>query len=312
MPAEMDPQARAFLNEQAEITSLPSAALSAEGAREALDAILITDEPTEEVAEVSDWSIPGPAGELCIRVYRPEGEGPFPVLVYFHGGGWVKGNLDSNDNLSRELTNESGMIVVAVDYRKPPEEPFPAALEDCYLATEWVSEYANYLDGDPSRIAVGGESAGGNLAAAVSLLARERNGPEIGHQLLLYPVLDRDFTRASYQEVGDKGLLTEESMRWYWNLYLESDIQAKNPYAAPCQARDLSDLPAATVVTAGWDPLHDEGVDYAERLEDAGNEVNLIDLPDQIHAFLSYPDKIDRALEVRAEIAEDLESTFGH
>lgn len=310
MPDKLDPQAKELLDLQAARTTVASHALSPESARRTLNDLLITEGPREPVGEVTDWGIEGPAGNLPIRVYRPEGDGPFPVIVYFHGGGWVKGNLETHDGLCRHLTNETGTVVISVDYRKPPESPFPAALVDSYAVTEWVADHASQLDGDPDQIAVGGESAGGNLSAAVSLLARDRDGPDISHQLLLYPALARDFTRDSYREVGDVGLLTEANMRWYWEQYLERDIDAKNPYAAPLEARDLSNLPPATVVTCGWDPLHDEGVDYAERLSAAGNSATLIDVPDQLHGFLSYRETIDRADEVWAEVAADLLKSF--
>ncbi|QLG61053.1 alpha/beta hydrolase [Halorarum salinum] len=310
MPEKLDSQARRLLERNADMTILPSHVLSPESARKTLNDLLITDESGESVGEVTDWKIAGPSGGVPVRVYRPGGEGPFPIIVYFHGGGWVKGNIETHDDLCRQLTNETEAIVVSVDYRRPPESPFPAALEDCYAATTWAAKHAEHLDGDSEQVAVGGESAGGNLAAAVSLLARDRDGPTVRHQLLLYPVLDRDFSRDSYREVGDVGLLTEANMRWYWEQYLERDIDSMNPYAAPLQARDLSNLPAATVVTCGWDPLHDEGVDYAERLAEAGSSVTLIDEPDQLHGFLSCPDVIDRADEVWAEIASDVRDTF--
>lgn len=310
MPDKLDPQAEELLDMREGETVLPSHALAPESARKALDDILVTDEVGEPVGDVTDWKIGGPGGSLPIRVYRPEGDGPFSIIVYFHGGGWVKGNIESHDDLCRHLTNETRAVVISVDYRRPPESPFPAALKDSYAATEWAAEHAAHLDGDPDKLVVGGESAGGNLSAAVSLLARDRGGPDIAHQLLLYPVVERDFTRDSYREVGDVGLLTEANLRWYWEQYLEDDLDAKNPYAAPLVARDLSDLPPATVVTCGWDPLHDEGVDYAERLADAGNSVTLIDEPDQLHGFLSYRDTIDRADEVWAEVAADLRESF--
>lgn len=310
MPEKLDPQAEELLeNRDGEIV-LPSHALAPESAREALNDILVTDDISEAVGDVSDWKIEGPGGSLPLRVYRPVGDGPFPIIVYFHGGGWVKGNIESHDDLCRHLTNQSGAVVVSIDYRRPPESPFPAALKDSYAATEWVAEHATHLDGEPNKLAVGGESAGGNLSAAVSLLARDRGGPDIAHQLLIYPVLIKDFTRKSYREVGDVGLLTEANLRWYWDQYLENNLDAKNPYAAPLEARNLDDLPPATVVTCGWDPLHDEGVDYAERLADAGTTVTLINEPDQLHGFLSYRDIIDRADEVWAEVADDLQKSF--
>lgn len=310
MSSELNPQAREFLERMEEKGGLPSHALSVEGARESLNQLLITDE-SEPVDEVQDLTVAGPSEEgVPIRIYTPEGSGPFPVLVYFHGGGWVKGNLETHDDLCRSLTNDIGVATVSVDYRRPPEHPFPAGLKDCYAVTGWVTEYADAFDGDPNQIAVGGESAGGNLAAAVSLLARDRDGPSIDHQLLLYPVLDRDLERRSYQEKGENYNLTTSSMRWYWDHYLANEVDAKNPYAAPLQARDLSNLPRATVVTCGFDPLHDEGVRYAERLDSADVPVRLLDYEDQIHGFISFPDHMDQALELREGLVAELHDTF--
>jgi acetyl esterase len=307
MPEELDSQAEAFLAERAENTVVPSHALSPLGAREAMVDALASSEPVEAVAEVTDWTIEGPSGPIPVRVYRPDGEGPFPILVYLHAGGWVKGNLETHDDFCRQLTNETGMVVVAVAYRLSPEHPFPTPLEDCYTATEWAAENGASLHGDPERLAIIGESAGGNLAAATALLARDRHGPSIEHQVLLYPVLDHDFTRHSYREFGDVPLLTEESLRWYWDQYIARGVDWENPYAAPLRARDLSRLPPATVVVAGWDPLHDEGVAYAERLSADGVPTDLVDIDDQIHAFLSVPYHMDRADEVRARLAERLQ-----
>ena len=310
MSSELHPQAQAFLERMEEKGSLPSHALSVEGARESLNELLITDK-SEPVGEVQDLTIAGPNEEgVPVRIYTPEGSGPFPVLVYFHGGGWVKGNLETHDDLCRSLTNDIGVATVSVDYRRPPEHPFPAGLEDCYAVTRWVTEYADAFDGDPDRIAVGGESAGGNLAAAVSLLARDRDGPSLDHQILLYPVLDRDLERQSYVEKGEDYNLTTSSMEWYWDHYLVNEVDAKNPYAAPLQVRDLSDLPRATVVTCGFDPLHDEGVRYAERLDSVDVPVRLLDYDDQIHGFISFPDHMDQALELREELATELRDTF--
>jgi acetyl esterase len=310
MSSELHPQAQAFLERMEQKGGLPSHALSVEGARESLNELLITDK-AEPVGEVKDLSVPGPTEEgVPIRIYIPEGSGPFPVLVYFHGGGWVKGNLETHDDLCRSLTNDIGVVTVSVDYRRPPEYPFPAGLEDSYAVTRWVTQYADAFDGDPDAVAVGGESAGGNLAAAVSLLARDRGEPSIDHQILLYPVLDRDLERRSYEEKGEDYNLTTSSMRWYWNHYLLNEVDAKNPYAAPLQARNLSDLPRATVVTCGFDPLHDEGVLYAECLDAADVPVQLLDYEDQIHGFISFPEHMDQALELRKELATELHDTF--
>jgi acetyl esterase len=310
MPKELDPQAEAFLSERDKRTIVPSHALSPTGAREAMEEALASGEPVEAVAEVTDWAIRGPAGQIPIRVYRPDGEGPFPILVYFHAGGWVKGSLETHDDVCRQLTNETGMVVVAVEYRLSPEHPFPTPLEDCYAATEWAAEHGESIHWDPDRLAIIGESAGGNLAAATALLARDRDGPSIEYQVLLYPVLDNDFTRNSYREVGDVPLLTEESLRWYWDQYIAREVDRANPYAAPLRTRDLSGLPPATVVVVGWDPLHDEGVNYAERLSADGVPTDLVDVDDQIHAFLSVPYHMDRADEIRKRLAEQIQENL--
>jgi acetyl esterase len=179
------------------------------------------------------------------------------------------------------------------------------------VATVWAAEYGDTVDDDPDHLAVGGESAGGNLAAAVSLLARDRGESFVDYQMLLYPVLDRRFDRSSYEAVGEEYNLTTATMQWYWDHYLDSDLDAANPYAVPLQARDLRGLPPATVLTCGYDPLCDEGDVYAKRLGGAGVDVRHIHCPDQIHAFLSFPEHVDRAVEMREEVADHLRTALG-
>ncbi|WP_251343379.1 alpha/beta hydrolase [Haloplanus halophilus] len=296
----------------------PTHALSVTGAREALRDLLVDDDPPDDDLTVRNLSIPGPGGDpetpLSVRTYTPPGEGGEavgrPVLVYLHGGGWVRGDLDTHDGLCRLLAGAADCVVVSVDYRRAPEHPFPTPVRDAYAATAWASEHAGVAGGDPDRIVVGGDSAGGNLAAATTLLARERGGPEIAHQVLLYPVTDHAFDTASYAENASGYLLSRASMRWYWDRYLDDEVDGANPYASPLRAADLSGVPSATVITAGYDPLRDEGAAYADRLRQAGVAVTHENYPGMVHVFASFPD-LDRARDARRVIADGLRDAFG-
>jgi acetyl esterase len=253
-------------------------------AREATKGFIDLQGEPEEIA-TEDRTIPGPAGEIPIRVYTPAGEGPKPVIVYFHGGGWVIGELDTVDNPLRRIANRTGAVVVSVDYRLAPEHVYPAAFDDCYAATAWVAEHAAELGGDPERIAVSGDSAGGNLAAAVAIATRDRQGPRIAAQLLIYPVTDFDFTTESYGQNGEGYLLTKGSMQWFWAHYLGAQELGKDPYACPARADDLSGLPPAFVATAEFDPLRDEGEAYAANLRIAGVDVTAKRYDGMLHGF---------------------------
>ena len=243
--------------------------------------------PEVKIAAVEDRRIPGPAGEIPVRIYRPEGKAPLPALVYFHGGGWVIGSIETHDGSCRDLANRAGCVVVSVDYRLAPEHRYPAAAEDCLAATRWVAENAAALGADPKRIAIGGDSAGGNLAAVVALMARDRRGPPLRFQLLIYPVTDADLTRASYRENAEGYLLTTKAMEWFWGHYVPDAAQRKEPYAAPLQAKDLAGLPPAFVITAQYDPLRDEGEAYAKRLQQAGVRTALKRYEGAIHGFFA-------------------------
>jgi acetyl esterase len=243
--------------------------------------------PEVKIAEAVDRRIPGPAGEIPVRVYRPEGEAPLPALVYFHGGGWVIGSLETHDGSCRDLANRIGCVVVSVDYRLAPEARYPAAAEDCYAATKWVAENAKALGVDASRIGIGGDSAGGNLTAVVALMARDRRGPALRHQLLIYPVTDADFSRPSYRENAEGYLLTARAMEWFWGHYVPDAAQRQDPYAAPLRAKDLSGLPPAFVLTAEYDPLRDEGEAFAARLQQAGVPTRLQRYDGAIHGFFA-------------------------
>ena len=241
--------------------------------------------PEIEVGTVTDVV----AANVPARVYRPAGTGPFPVVMMFHGGGWVIGDLDTADCQSREICRGAGALVISVDYRLAPEHRFPAATEDCYSATRWAVDHAGDYDGDPGSLAVAGDSAGGNLAAVVAQMARDRRGPTIAFQLLIYPVTDGvNFDTPSYRDNADGYLLTAEAMHWFWDHYAPSPDDRRNPYASPLLASDLSGLPPALVMTAQYDPLRDEGEAYANALAKAGVDAKSIRYDGFIHGFFAH------------------------
>ena len=264
--------------------------------------------PGEDVASVEDLEVPGPDGPLPVRVYRPDGAAvPAPVVVFFHGGGWVLGSIATHDATCRGLANRTGAVYVSVDYRLAPEHPYPAAPEDCYAATCWVADHAVDLGVDPGRLAVAGDSAGGNLAAVVCQMARDRSGPAIAFQLLIYPVTDLDFDRwPSMEENADGPLLTREGMDWFARHYVGTLPFTGDPYAAPIRAADLSGLPPAHVATAGHAPLRDEGAGYAEALAAAGVTVGYDNFATMIHGFVGFADVVPAAGEARDRIAAAL------
>ena len=313
MSSELDPQVRQVLDLLDQQRNPPTHGVSVETARDQFDELFSMLDP-EPVGDVQNLTIPGPERSIPIRVYAPE-DGPDDspgVFVTFHGGGWVLGDLDTHDPFCRAVTNAADCLVISVDYRRAPEHPFPAAVEDCYAAVEWAADYAPDLGGDPERLAVGGDSAGGNLAAAVTLLARDRDGPDLCHQSLIYPAVNSAVGEEfdSYEENGAGYLLERESMEWYDERYIQDDLDARNEYAAPLLARDLSGLPAATVITAGFDPLRDEGIAYADRLEESGVAVEHEHFPEMIHAFVSMLDVVDRAHDGIETVADGLRSAF--
>lgn len=266
---------------------------SVEAARRLEDELFSPADPPE-VAHVEDREFDGPGGAVPVRVYR-DTEPPAPTVVFYHGGGWTLGTLDSADDLCRTLARRAECVVASVDYRLAPEYPFPAALEDAATALAWAGEVAASLGGNPERLHVAGTSAGGGLAAAVALWAREFAGPDLRSQVLLYPMLHPATDRDSHVENADGPLLTTADVQWFWDNYCASPVDAYNPYAAPLRARDLGDLPPATVVTAGRDPLRDEGVAYADRLAAAGVAVEHLHYPALAHGFLSLADDVAAA-----------------
>jgi acetyl esterase len=243
--------------------------------------------PATPVAAVDDRLVPGPAGELPLRVYTPQGEPPFPIVVWFHGGGWVVGTLDSYDPLCRALAAAVPAVVVSVGYRLAPEHPWPAAVEDAYAATLWASRNAAGLGGAQDRLAVAGDSAGGNLAAVVALGARDRGGPAIAFQLLVYPALDAAGGTASWRDHAEGFHLTAAGMRWYWDHYL-GGADGRAPDASPLRAAFLGGLPPALVIVAEHDVLRDEGEAYAARLAAAGVAATATRYPGMVHGFFRW------------------------
>ncbi len=306
----LDPEAKMLL-EQLTTVVRPFEELSVEEARAAIVTLSAAAGEGEPVARVENRTLPGPRGEIPVRVYTPEGRAPFPVLVYFHGGGWVIGNLETHDGLCRHLANAAHCVVVSVDYRLAPEHPFPASGEDAYAATRWVAGNAAALGGDAKRIAVGGDSAGGNLSAVVSLMARDRGGPPIVFQLLVYPATDLPSANMSYRENGEGYFLTAKSMHWFFAHYCGANPDASDPYLCPLRAKNLGGLPPALVVTAEFDPLRDEGEAYAARLREAGVRTKLTRYPGMIHGFFGMGPLLTQARAATREAADALRSAFG-
>jgi acetyl esterase len=272
---------------------------SPEEAREAYRALGAMFGPGEAVARLENRSFPGPESKVPLRIYTPEGEGPFAVLVFYHGGGFVIGDLDSHDKECRALCNRAGCIVVAVHYRLAPEHPFPAAPNDCYAALQWVAAHASEFRGDPSRLAVGGDSAGGNLSAVIALLARDQDGPPLRFQLLIYPTVDARSLDAypSQAENASGPILKRETMEYFMGHYMgsgsQSDSNRMDVRASPILAESLAGLPPALIITAELDPLRDEGEAYAEALEAAGVSTVLCRYDGQPHAFFQLSPILD-------------------
>jgi acetyl esterase len=306
----LDPQTQVYLAGMRELGMLPLSAFPHDLLRQAL-ALLSASEPVgEPVARVENRTIPGPAGEIPVRIYTPEGSGPFPILVYFHGGGWVICSLDTHDALCRSLANGAGCVVVSVDYRLAPEHKFPAGLQDCYAVTLWVAEHAVELNGDATRLALGGDSAGGNLTAVVTQMVRDQGGPRLTFQLLIYPATDLTAQTLSKTENATGYFLTRDDMDWFEGHYLQSNEEKLNPMVSPLLAPDLSNLPPALIATAEYDPLRDEGELYGQRLQEAGVPVIVRRYDGLTHGFLNAASVIDKARDAIVESAQTLREAF--
>jgi len=295
----LDPQARAVIDLVIRSGRPAYHQLSPKDARQLFRETRPASTPTPpQIGMVRDLTADGPLGPIPLRVYRPAGipaSTPLAVLVFFHGGGWVIGDLETHDVLCRQLTAGSGVSVVSVDYRLAPEHKFPAAVDDAWAATRWVVAHAGELAADASRLAVGGDSAGGNLAAVVALLARDKGAPAIAVQVLIYPVTDLVGETRSYRDFAEGYLLTREGMRWFIAHYLTAEAEAADWRASPLRAQSLAGLPPALIVTAGFDPLRDEGEAYAERLRDAGVRVDSVCYGGMIHGFVPMGRLLDTA-----------------
>lgn len=304
----LDPQAQALLEAMPPIPDFESLGVAA--AREVMDQGALAPGEVEEVAQVEDRTLPGPEGEVPVRIYWPEGEGPHPGLVYFHGGGFVIGSVDTHDGTCRSLCRRAGCVVVSVDYRLAPEHFFPAAPEDCYAVTCWVAENAAAIGVDATRLAVAGDSAGGNLAAVVPLMARERQGPALCFQLLIYPVTDCAFDTPSYEQNAEGYFLTRDHMKWFWRQYLKDPADGAHPHASPLRAEGLAGLPPALCITAEFDPLRDEGEAYAARLREAGVAVTASRYDGMFHGFFGMGAVLDQGGNAVEEASAALRASY--
>jgi len=300
---EIDPQARAAVERQDRVP-LPHDRYGLKLLRLLTRPVTwVQNRNPPSVGAVVDRTIPGPDGDLDARLYLPEGDGPHPTVVFFHGGGFVLGSIGTHDWLCRHLARESGCAVCSVDYRLAPEHPFPAAVEDAYAAVEWAAANPDAVGGD-GTVAVAGDSAGGNLAAVVALMAAEGDGIEIAHQTLLYPSVGVDPDQPSMRD--HTGIVLDEAdIEWFGDCYYGSDVHRRNPYADPAKADDLSGVAPATVVTAGFDPLRDGGRAYAERLVRDGVATRYVNYEDMVHGFMTMQD-VDRAREAIATVAGEI------
>lgn len=313
MTGTIDPAYLDLLEDRATDGIPPRHSLSVAGARQAME-----DGPEQRRDPVASWQdvrIPSAGTDIPLRIYQPEGSGPHPVLVYLHGGGWVRGTVDTIDAKCRTLTHKSDCVVASVGYRLAPEHPFPAAVQDARNAIQWVHDHAASVHGDPDRLGVGGMSAGGNLAAVMGLWARDHPDIELRHQLLLNPVTAyhpeftsyREFDREHWEAVCPPGAggypLSLEDMVWYWDHYVRDPIDGAHPYAAPLEAREVGGTPPATIVTAELDPLRDEGRAYAERLRDADVPVEHREYDGVFHSFIALFSALDRADAAMDEVA---------
>ena len=310
---DLHPQTQELLDQMNEAEAPPAWEQPLDELRANFNEFVISlQSPGPQLKRVENRDIPGPHGPIPLRIYWPDGDdsGPLPVLVHFHGSGFVVLGLDSHDNACRELCQGANCIVVAVNYRKAPEDKFPRPTDDAWAATKWAADNCADLGGDAKRIAVCGDSAGGCLAAVVAQRAAREGGPNIVFQLLVYPVTDMSDDTESYRRFADGYNLTADMMRWFMGLYLNSDAEKADPTAAPIRAADLVGQPPALIITASHDPLLDDGIAYGKRLRAAGVAVTHTDYPGQIHGFWNFTDRIDAALEARKEACTALSEAF--
>src|SRR5918911_1339302 len=305
----LDPQIQVLLDKG---TGVPAThTLPVDVARAQYEARIALMAPPAKIAGVDEQTIDGPGGPLRIRTYTPRGRGPFPLLVFFHGSGFVLCSLDTHDGMCRNLCAGAGCVVASVDYRLAPEHKFPAGVDDCLHATRWAAARVVELDAEPALIAVAGDSAGGNMAAVTALRVRDEGGPALCGQLLLYPVTDYHTPGTpSYDANADGYGLTRDTMKWFWDHYLNGASEGAHPHASPLRARDLSRLPSALVVTAEYDPLRDEGELYAEKLRAAGTPTILTRYDGVNHGFMFWVGVVDKADAAMNDACEWLRGIF--
>jgi acetyl esterase len=309
----LDPQVEALLQELKDAGAQPFETMSPAEARVAVLGFKDLGGEPEDVDRVDYRFIPGPTADLPVWIYRPArgGAGPLPGLIYFHGSGWVVANIEICDAFSRALANRTGCVVVAVNYQKAPEHKFPIPLDDCYAATQWVFANAPALGLDSGRIGVIGDSAGGNLAAAVTLRARDENGPQLAYQVLIYPAIQYGWDTPSYLANAEGFMLQRASMEYFWRHYVRDPEDGKNPYCAPLVAEDHSGLPPALIVSAEFDPLCDDGRNYADKLAASGVPVKLRLYEGMIHGFLWMSGVFDQSKALLDEIGREVRSALG-
>jgi len=305
----VDPQIQALLDMGAGVPATNT--LSVAQARAQYEGRIRLMAQPATVETVRERVIQGPGGDLRLRIYRPPGDGPFPLLAFFHGSGFVLCSLDTHDGMCRNLCAGAGCVVVSVDYRLAPEHKYPAGLDDCVFATRWIADHAGELEGDAQRLVVGGDSAGGHFAAAAALRLRDQGGPPLVGQLLIYPVTDYHTPgTASYRENAEGYGLTRDTMVWFWDHYLTDATQAADPYVSPLRAANLANLPPALVQTAEYDPLRDEGDTYAAKLRAVGTPATLSRWDGMNHGFLFWVGRVDKAGDAMRECCSWLRQVY--
>ncbi len=310
----LDPLVKNFLDQMAVLPGPKVFELPPEQARAMFVALMQLIGPKDvPVGKVENLTMPGPGGDIRLRAYTPVAAGgePLPTLVYFHGGGFVVGDLETHDGLCRQFANEGGYCVIAVDYRLAPEHKFPAALDDAIAAVQWIETHASDLGVDANRIAVGGDSAGGALAAAVAQRASEKGGPKIAFQLLLFPVTQAGRETASRREFALGYFLDRPTLDWFFGHYIPPGTDTADARLSPLSAKDFAGLPPAYVMLGGFDPLHDEGLDYAQKLRDAGVTVDIADYADLVHCFIYMQTVLPQAHDAVVKAAKAVREGLG-
>jgi acetyl esterase len=306
----LEPQTKALMDQMNAAGGPKIEQLAPADARKVMGQGFIAPPEFVESVKVENRTIPGPAGEIPIRIYTPDGIGPFGVLVFLHGGGWVICDLDTHDAPARYLCKHGNCVVVSVDYRLAPEHKFPAGVDDCWAALNWAASNAASIGGDGARIAVGGDSAGGNLACVMAQMARQNGGPALKFQLLIYPATEAELDTFSHRNFRDY-FLTAESIKWFWGHYLSGPADKRDPRVSPGLTKDLKGLPPALVITAEFDPLRDEGESYGARLRAAGVPVTVTRYDGTVHGFISMFYVLDRGKRALEQCAAALKEAIG-